>query len=357
MDAGSNIASRTGPTATYTYDTANRLTNDGTQVFSWNTADRLTGRGPDTFGFDPLDRMTSSTVAATARTYVYNGDGLLKSRIQGTTTNFLWDPSSSPSRLLMQGSDRLVYGLGPLYVVKADGSTSSFARDGGKSVRAEVNGSGVVTASFRYRAYGAIAVSNGASVPSYLGYAGQLQDPSRLLYMRARWYDPAVGRFTTRDPAAGSADVPATLNAFNYSALNPLLLTDPSGLAFQEEIAAGGCDDTCDSSGQSTTTVPAPAQQILVMREMVATSRRDQHHPARRVRGKAISFLAWTARRSEPSSNAPPGSPCCCTCLAWRTTASPGPRTVLRWPVTALRRCATRSPPPSRRFPTSYADH
>ena len=240
LDAGSNISSRTGPTATFTYDTSNRLTNDGTQTFTWNTADRLTNRGSDTFGYDPLDRMTSSTVAATARTYAYNGDGLLKSRTQGTATQFLWDPSSSPSRLLVQGGDRIVYGLGPLWVVKADASTSSFARDGGKSVRAEVNGSGTVTASFRYRAYGAIAQSNGATTPSYLGYAGQLQDPSGLLYMRARWYDPAIGRFTTRDPLPGDPALPITTNGFAYGGANPLLMLDPTGLAFSEE--QGGCE-------------------------------------------------------------------------------------------------------------------
>jgi len=230
LDPGSNIASRTGPSATYTYDTANRLTSDGTQAFTWNTADRLTNRGSDTFGYDALDRMTSSTVTATARSYAYNGDGLLQSRTQGTSTTFLWDPSSSPSRLLVQGGDRLVYGLGPLWVVKADGSTSSFARDGGKSVRAEVNGSGSVTASFRYRAYGAIAQSSGVATPSYLGYAGQLQDPSGLLYMRARWYDPNVGRFTTRDPVFANPTLPVALNAFAYANANPAMRTDASGL-------------------------------------------------------------------------------------------------------------------------------
>ncbi len=42
--------------------------------------------------------------------------------------SFLWDPASSPSRLLMVGSDKIVYGLGPLYVAKADASTLTFAR-------------------------------------------------------------------------------------------------------------------------------------------------------------------------------------------------------------------------------------
>jgi len=85
-----------------------------TQTFTWSNADRLTNRGADTFGFDPLDRLTSSTVAGTSRTYTYNGDGLLQSRAQsGSTTNMLWDPAISPSRLLQIGSDKIVYGLGP----------------------------------------------------------------------------------------------------------------------------------------------------------------------------------------------------------------------------------------------------
>ncbi len=192
--------------------------------------------------------MTSSTVAATPRTYTYNGDGLLKSRTQGTTTNFLWDPASSPSLLLVQGGERLVYGLGPLWVVKADGSTVSFARDGGKSVRAEVNGSGTATASFRYRAYGAISQSNGASMPTYLGYAGQLQDPSGLLYMRARWYDPAVGRFTTHDALSGSSSLPVTLNPYGYGFANPSRLADPSGLMAALDDGGACSDAACSPS-------------------------------------------------------------------------------------------------------------
>jgi len=190
--------------------------------------------------------MTASTVTATARTYAYNGDGLLTSRTQGSTTQFLWDPSSSASRLLVQGGDRIVYGLGPLWVVKADASTSSFARDGGKSVRAEVNAAGVVTASFRYRAYGAISQSAGASAPTYLGYAGQLQDPSGLLYMRARWYDPAVGRFTTRDPVLSDASATAALNMFGYAGANPMTLADPTGMASSTGDDEGGhCGARC----------------------------------------------------------------------------------------------------------------
>jgi RHS repeat-associated protein len=95
-------------------------------------------------------------------------------------------------------------------------------------VRAEVSDLGLVTGSFRYRAYGETAQSSGLG-PSVLGYAGQLTDPSGLLYMRARWYDPMTGRFVTRDPVMGNHDRPISLNAYMYAHANPVLNTDPTG--------------------------------------------------------------------------------------------------------------------------------
>jgi outer membrane protein assembly factor BamB len=50
-----------------------------------------------------------------------------------------------------------------------------------------------------------------------------------LLYLRARWYDPATGRFLTRDPFPGLASLPQTQHAYVYVGNNPVNLTDPSG--------------------------------------------------------------------------------------------------------------------------------
>lgn len=229
LDGASNITARTGPSKTFSIDGSNRPTSDGTNTLTWSSADRLTGRGSDSFGFDPLDRLTSSTVSSTARTYAYNGDGLLESRTTGgSSVNLLWDPTTSPSRLLASGSDKIVYGLGPLYSV--NGSTvTTYARDGQKSIRAELSGSSV-TSSWRYRAYGDVVQNSGAATPSLLGYAGQLLDPSGLLYMRARWYDPVNSRFVTRDLLRGDPASPLTLNAFAYASGNPAISSDPTGM-------------------------------------------------------------------------------------------------------------------------------
>ena len=62
------------------------------------------------------------------------------------------------------------------------------------------------------------------------GFAGQQQDPTGLVYLRARYYAPALGRFMSRDPLPGNLAVPLTLNRFTYVRNDPTLVVDPSGL-------------------------------------------------------------------------------------------------------------------------------
>jgi len=253
LDGPSNVTNRSGTTESY--DKANRLTDDGATHNTWSDADRLAQRGTDTFGYDALDRMTSSNVSGTARTYTYNGDGLLQTRTGGVGASFLWDPGSAPSRLVKQGNDNIVYGLGPLYVVKADATTMTLAREGSKNVRAEINSSGAVTASFRYRAYGQLAQAT-ASAPTYFGLASQMIDASGLYYMRARWYDPVTGRFMSRDPLKGQTDAPASLSAFGYADGNPVTAGDPSGLCSDPRPGASGARYCIAAYIPTATTTP-----------------------------------------------------------------------------------------------------
>lgn len=225
FDAASNIATRTGPAATNSYDVANRQTSDGTRSFVWDGADRLVTRGADTFTYDALSRLTSATVGGSTRNYAYDGDGLLTARPEGAV---LWDSSVAPAALLGSASDRVVYGLGPLYIARADGSTLTLALDGLGSVRAELSDAGAVARSLRYAAYGTLAASSGGS-PTLLGYAGEFGDISGAMYLRARWLDPSQARFMSRDPFSGTTQLPVSLNAYAYASA-PTTDSDPSGL-------------------------------------------------------------------------------------------------------------------------------
>ena len=243
FDAATNVATRTGPAATYSHDQANRVTSDGSRTFTWDGADRLVQRGPDTFAYDALSRLTSATVAGATTSYTYDGDGLLATRTDASgPTTFVWDSSVAPAPLLEADTDRVIHGLGPLYLARADGSTTRLVRDALGSVRGELNDLGVVTKAFRYAAYGAITDRTPLdAAPTLLGFTGELADPSGLTYLRARWYDPRTGRFLSRDPFNGTVEHPASQNLYAYGHANPARFTDPTGnCPFCLIMAVGG---------------------------------------------------------------------------------------------------------------------
>jgi RHS repeat-associated protein len=63
------------------------------------------------------------------------------------------------------------------------------------------------------------------------GYTGEQRDgESGLVYLRARMYDPTIGRFLQRDPYPGGIGAPLSLNRYSYVQNNPVNLIDPSGL-------------------------------------------------------------------------------------------------------------------------------
>ena|GEM_PF-3309645 len=66
---------------------------------------------------------------------------------------------------------------------------------------------------------------------SAYGFAGEEQDPtSGQLFLRARTYNPATGRFLQSDPIMGTPGDPRTLHHYAYAFNNPVNYADPSGL-------------------------------------------------------------------------------------------------------------------------------
>ena len=51
-------------------------------------------------------------------------------------------------------------------------------------------------------------------------------------YLRARYYDPATGRFNRLDPFAGNNQDPQSLHKYLYAHANPVMGVDPSGREF-----------------------------------------------------------------------------------------------------------------------------
>jgi len=109
------------------------------------------------------------------------------------------------------------------------GATSYYLQDAQGSTRTLTDASGNVTDTYAYTAFGETLSHSGASVNPYR-YTGQQFDAlTGLYYLRARYYDPALGRFLSRDPAEPLLTAPHELNRYVYVADNPLNAADPSG--------------------------------------------------------------------------------------------------------------------------------
>jgi RHS repeat-associated protein len=81
--------------------------------------------------------------------------------------------------------------------------------------------------------------------PGAAGFAGTVgvrAEAGGLLDMRARLYDPHLGRFISRDPWPATLPGPATLNRYAYALNDPISLLDPSGLfCWTGKNAEGKC--------------------------------------------------------------------------------------------------------------------
>lgn len=92
--------------------------------------------------------------------------------------------------------------------------------------------SGIVTENYYYDAYGKLLPSSDTPSTNLL-YAGEMWDNNlQQYYLRARWYDPTVGRFNRMDPFLGNNLDPQSIHKYLYCHANPVNGTDPTGLVF-----------------------------------------------------------------------------------------------------------------------------
>ena len=213
---------------TYAYDAVDRLTDvntlpgSGGQTYTWDNNGSLTSNGQLKFTYNNAGRMTQAQGITATQVYTYNGDGLLINR---NSARYVWDQASDLPQLLSDGSIFYVPGVG-----QWNGTSWVYElTDGLGSVRQLSDAQGNIVQRYDYSPFGEVVAAEGKR-PSTLQYTGEQSDgDTGLIYLRARWYDPATGRFTTRDPFHGFAVFPQTQNPYVYTNNNPVNLTDPSG--------------------------------------------------------------------------------------------------------------------------------
>ena len=221
----------------------------------------LTGGGR-TNTWDSQNRMTSCTFNGTTSTFTYGADGLRRqATVNGVTTDYVYDGQTLIREGFASGRTlstvKATYLQGPrgtecridetnqtegyyrfdassTVIKNAQGQPQVFGRgvtkwyvyDGLGSVVGEVDPSGNLTSSPKYDVYGLVRSNPGAasSAMGFVGGLGHLSEAGTgLIYMKARYYDPALGRFASEDGSKNG------MNWFVYCNDNPTNAVDPSG--------------------------------------------------------------------------------------------------------------------------------
>ncbi|GAA5483943.1 RHS repeat-associated core domain-containing protein [Haloferula sargassicola] len=229
-----------------TYNADNQLATWGGQTIIHDADGNMTtGPAPDgsslaSYSYDTRNRL----VSALGTTYTYDADGQRVGMVNGAdTTTFVTDVSSRLSKLLVRTkngvSTRYVWGLGLLYEVNGSGgsaTTVSYHHDATGSTIALSDDTGKVIERIGYTPWGQINHrANLGGTPHdtpflFTGFFGNQTDGNGLLYMRARYYHPQLGRFLNADPAQEG------MNWYGYAGGNPIGMVDPMGLGIESVL-------------------------------------------------------------------------------------------------------------------------
>ena len=206
--------------ASYTYDyngnTTSKTDSSGTTNYSWDYENRLTSValpgnvGTVSFKYDPFGRRIEKISSTATTIFISDGDNLVE------TTNG-------------SGTEVVNYVHGdtvdePLAMRQA-ATNDYFNEDGLGSVTSIADSTGSIVQSYTYGSFGRTTASG--SLVNSLQFASREFDSEIGLYFnRARYFDPASGRFLSEDPLG----LRLGGDRYVYVSNAPTDATDPSGL-------------------------------------------------------------------------------------------------------------------------------
>jgi RHS repeat-associated protein len=234
----------------YGYGTANELCWSKTTATDPGSA-CTTPSGATTYNHDANGNMTSSTAGFSATYNSFDqatsitgaGRSTLSPMTYGGVTQTerrrAGPTDFTDSALGLQVAAPNGGGAGTFYTRDPSGNLISQRTPSGThyyildvlgSVVALTDSTGAVVGRYSYEPYGKPTFTG--SVTSSFQYAsGYYDSATKLVKFGARYYDPALGRWTQQDPVAGNLANPKTLNRYAYVGCDPINGTDPSGLS------------------------------------------------------------------------------------------------------------------------------
>ena len=95
------------------------------------------------------------------------------------------------------------------------------------TVLATADSAGNIVSQVDHRSFGDEALGPKENGPGFIGHVEDAE--SDLVYMQQRYYDPAIGRFISSDPASINTSQPHNFSRYAYANNNPYLFVDLDG--------------------------------------------------------------------------------------------------------------------------------
>jgi RHS repeat-associated protein len=205
------------------YDNNGNLQNDGTRTYTWDSLDQLkqvaSGGVTVAYSYDDSGRRIKKVASGTTTQWLYDGQDVY------ATYTGSW---TRPTMLFTSGGgvdDPVIGAVVSAVDTNAYTQANYYHADGLGSVVGLSNNANPGLVTQRFDAWGNKLNGNVDASAQY-GYTGREPDETGLVYMRARYYNPVLGRFVSRDPAG----LQGGLNGYAYCDNDPVNCTDPSGM-------------------------------------------------------------------------------------------------------------------------------
>jgi len=195
---------------TYTYDLNGNNTTRTGYTFTWYNRGELFGiSGTPAIAYrsDFAGRRFRRTIGTTNYDYLYDGQNLIGQRTTGVQ-DFVFGP-----------------GIDEPLATKIGANIYYYSVDGLGSVALLTDTSGAVQDSYVYDVWGSTRSQSG-SLANPFTYTSREANEAGMLYYRARYYNPNIGRFVSEDPLGQPDD---GRSHYAYAGNDPAFYTDPTG--------------------------------------------------------------------------------------------------------------------------------
>lgn len=186
--------------------------------------------------YNALNQLTQTLTKNYKVSFTYDAEGLRTSKtVNGEKTIFVWDGDQLVLELSEGGKvkNRYIRGNDLVYTDKGNNTEKKYyVTDPHGNVVQLTDESGKVVRTYEYDSFGN-EVKPDSKDDNPFRYCGEYYDKETgEIYLRARYYQPNVGRFLTRDTYTGKEDDLLSLHLYTYCGNDGVNTWDPSGYKY-----------------------------------------------------------------------------------------------------------------------------